>query len=121
MSVKNRNCIIGGLLFVVFIISCVVVLVVTSPADVEADGAVPIRCPDGYMDCYGTPVSPTPEPTLPPTVTPEPSPAATPSPYSCRHTHDGEIEYVHFGWVHYDERPAVGAFDDYDPERCGHD
>ena len=115
---KDRNAVIGGLIFALFIAVC---LAFIWNREAEGDAYEPIDCPDGYVDCKGIPVTPTAEPEEP-TVVVEPTPTATPeSVWSCRHQHEqnGTV-FIHFGWQHAHPNPAVGEFDSYSPERCGH-
>ena len=62
MKKKDRNAVIGGLIFALFIAVCLAFI-----WDREADGDAyePIDCPDGYVDCKGIPVTPTAEPEEP--------------------------------------------------------
>ena len=82
---------------------------------VDASGREPIPCPEGYTDCTGILVEPTPEPV--PTV--EPPPVVTLEP-DCRHTHPEhfiarfrDTVFCHEGSDHHpDVGPAVYVVDE---------
>ena len=120
-------------LIIAVFLALIVVAVMTATGmlggdETQAQSREAISCPSGYVDCTGIPVSePTPEPTSEPTFTVvvEIEPTPTETPFSCIHIHDYDSswpdgEFIHYGYNHFNPNGAVGVFQSYNSERCGH-
>lgn len=103
-------------------VAFVIIILVMFAMSVEGDGYVAIDCPEGYGDCKGIPLS-TPEPTPVETSTPVAIPTPEPTPvFTCIHQHNSDgVMFVHYGHNHLDVNEAVGVYQSYSPERCGHE